>query len=66
MTDAVMLPTTPTEAMIRAACLNQCDEKYASYEEWCDSHTSGIVERIRNYLIADYKAMVSAYIKEPS
>lgn len=62
----IQLPLEPTEAMLQAACLNQCDEKFESYEAWRNSHTSGIVERIRGYPIADYKAMVATYTKEQS
>lgn len=59
-----LLPLEPTEAMIQAACLHQCTEKYASYDAWWNDHSSGISERIRQILIEDYKVMVAAYIKE--
>ena len=66
MQEFVTLPVEPTEEMIRAACLNQCDEPFDSYEKWADSHTTGIVERIRGYVVKDYKSMVGAYIIKES
>ena len=55
-----IVPVEPTEEMIRAACLNQCTEKFASYEDWWNSHTSGISAKIRRYITEDYQAMLAA------
>ena len=46
--------------MIRAACLNQSMEKFSNYDEWWNSHSSGISERIRDYVASDYRIMISA------
>jgi Ulp1 family protease len=54
-----LVPDEPTEAMIQAACLRQSDDVFETYEAWCNSHSSGIVERIRRYLVEDYKIMVA-------
>ena len=54
------VPVEPTEEMIRAACLNQSGEKFASYEDWWNSHTTGISDKIRRYVAEDYKAMIAA------
>jgi hypothetical protein len=58
--EAVYVPVEPTEAMIRAACLNQSKAQFSSYEEWLDSHSSGVSERIRDLVSGDYRAMIAA------
>jgi hypothetical protein len=58
--EAVYVPLEPTEEMIRAACLNQSKARFSSYEEWLDSHSSGVSERIRDLVASDYRAMVAA------
>lgn len=55
-----LLNREPTEEMIRAACISQSSEKFDSYESWLDSHTSGVAERIRKYVVEDYRAMYDA------
>lgn len=54
------VPIEPTENMIRAACLNQSMEEFSNYDEWWNSHSSGISERIRDYVANDYRIMISA------
>lgn len=46
-----------TEQEIRQACLDQCTEKYDTYEEWAASHSSQIVHLIRRIIIGDYNAV---------
>jgi hypothetical protein len=46
--------------MLDAACISQAGYIDTTFKEWADKHSNGIVERIRNYLSADYKAMLSA------
>jgi hypothetical protein len=58
--EAVCVPVEPTEAMIRAACLNQSKAQFSTYEEWFDSHSSGVAERIRDLVTGDYRAMLAA------
>lgn len=59
-TGCKLVPIEPAEAMIQAACLSQCTEKSATYDEWWDSHSSGISTRIRTMLADDYAAMLAA------
>jgi hypothetical protein len=55
-----LVPVEPDELSIQAGCLEQSDSYYKSYKKWADSHSSGIVNRLRNLVICDYKAMISA------
>ena len=51
----------PTEEMIQAGCLSQqATPEYDNYDDWCSSHSSGIIERIRNHLRKDFCAMLAA------
>lgn len=54
------VPKVPTEEMIRAACLSQSTEKFATYAEWWDSHSGGVSEKIRRYLRDEYLSMLAA------
>lgn len=56
----VSMPLIPTEEMIQAACLAQSTEKFSSYADWWNSHSSGVSEKIRRMLVEDYLAMVGA------
>ena len=60
----VSVPIEPTTEMIQAACLNQAVNSFKTYEEWAESHSNGIVEKIVGLEIATYKAMLSAAPKE--
>ena len=60
----VSVPIEPTKEMIQAACLNQAVNSFKTYEEWAESHSNGIVEKIVGLEIATYKAMISAAPKE--
>lgn len=57
-----LVPIEPTEEMIRAACLKQAnfDISFESYEAWAKLNSSGVVEKIRKFIIDDYKAMLEA------
>lgn len=55
-----IVPVEPAEEMIQAACLKQSKEKFASYAEWLDSHSSGVSDRIRDLVAGDYRAMLAA------
>jgi hypothetical protein len=55
-----LVPVYPTDEMLDAACISQAGYIDTTFKEWADKHSNGIVERIRNYLSADYKAMLSA------
>ena len=63
-----LVPIVPTEEMIQAACLSQQngDTYYDTYAEWWDSHSSGISERIRCYLVNEYKSFITAAPSAPS
>lgn len=51
----------PTEEMIRAGCLSQqATPEYDNYDDWCSSHSGGIIERIRGHLRKDFCAMLAA------
>lgn len=55
------VPLEPTEEMIQAGCLSQqATPEFATYDDWCDNHSGGIIERIRGYLQKDYLAMLAA------
>lgn len=57
-----LVPLEPTEEMIQAGCLSQqATPEYDNYDDWFNSHSGGIVERIRNYLRKDYCAMLAAH-----
>ena len=56
----VLVPVEPTEAMIQSACLHQSGEKYDSYDEWWESHTTGISRLIRELEVSAYRNMLSA------
>ena len=56
-----LVPLEPTEEMIQAGCLSQqSTPEYDNYEDWCNSHSGGIIERIKSYLRKDYRAMLAA------
>jgi hypothetical protein len=55
-----IVPIEPDELSIQAGCLEHSDNYYKSYKKWTDSHSSGIVNRLRNLVICGYKAMISA------
>jgi mannitol-1-phosphate/altronate dehydrogenase len=55
-----LVPVEPTDEMLDAACISQGGYISTTFKEWADKHSNGIVERIRNYLSGDYKAMLSA------
>ncbi len=56
-----LVPIEPTEAMLQAGCLSQqATPEYTNYEDWCSSHSGGIIERIRSYLCKDFRAMLTA------
>ena len=61
-----LVPVTPTEAMVRAACLKQSNAAFESYEAWHDSHSSGISARIRQLVASDYRVMIDAAPPAPS
>lgn len=44
----------PSEEWIQEACMNDCEVKYESYNEWWDNHTTGISRLIRKLFIGDY------------
>ena len=56
-----LVPIEPTEEMIQAGCLSQqATPEYDNYDDWFNSHSGGIVERISNYLRKDFRAMLAA------
>ena len=56
-----LVPLEPTEEMIQAGCLSQqATPEYDNYDDWFNSHSGGIVERIRNYLRKDFRVMLAA------
>jgi hypothetical protein len=56
-----LVPIEPTEEMLQAGCLSQqATPEYTNYEDWCNSHSGGIIERIKGYLRKDYFAMLDA------
>jgi hypothetical protein len=55
-----LVPVEPTYEMLDAACISQCGYIDTTFKEWAEKHSNGIIERIRNYLSGDYKAMLSA------
>lgn len=59
--DQVLMPREPSEGMIRAACLHQSVDKFPTYQDWRNSHSSGVSERIRDYVAGEYRAMVEAH-----
>ena len=63
--DWKLAPFNPTEEMIQAACMQQSLEKFDTYQDWWNSHSSGVSERIRKMLIGDYVAMISAAPSQP-
>lgn len=44
----------PSEAWVQQACLDDDTVEYPSYEEWWDSHSSGVSRLIRKLCIEDY------------
>ena len=55
-----LVPVEPTEEMIQSACLHQSGEKYDSYDEWWESHTTGISRLIRELEVSAYRNMLAA------
>lgn len=55
-----IVPKEPTEVMIQAACLSQCAEIFETYDEWWDSHSSGVSRAIREIEESCYRAMLAA------
>jgi len=50
----------PTEQTIQALCLRQSSGDFGTYRAWWNSHSSSVAEKIRGFLIGDYKAMIAA------
>lgn len=53
-------PIEADEIQIQQGCLSQTIGKFANYEEWWNSHSSGVSERIRDLIAKDYRAMIAA------
>ena len=49
-----------TEESIQEGCLNQQEGSFETYSKWQNSHSSGVVQRIRAFCAEDYKAMIAA------
>lgn len=65
----VSLPEEPTEAMIRAGCYSDYsplpgERPWKDYAEWENNTSSGVVDRVRQLVVKDYRAMVAAFKKE--
>lgn len=55
-----IVPIEADEIQIQQGCLSQTIGKFANYEEWWNSHSSGVSERIRDLIAKDYRAMIAA------
>jgi hypothetical protein len=55
-----LVPVEPDELIIQAGCLEHSDNYYKTYKKWADSHSSGIVNQLRNLVICGYKSMLLA------
>lgn len=53
-----VVPIEAAEEIIQAGCLNQQEGSFETYSEWQNSHSSGVVHRIRTFCAGDYKAMI--------
>lgn len=55
-----IVPIEADEIQIQQGCLSQTIGNFANYEEWWDSYSSGVSERIRYLIAKDYRAMIAA------
>lgn len=55
-----VVPLDATESSIQAGCLSQQVWDLETYNEWRNSHSSGVVNKIRALCAKDYEAMIAA------
>ena len=55
-----IVPIDPTEEMIQQGCMAQARDEHATYEDWWNTHSSGVSRIIRDLIAKDYRAMIAA------
>ncbi len=55
-----IVPIEPTEEMIQQGCMTQARDEHATYEDWWNTHSSGVSRIIRDLIAKDYRAMIAA------
>jgi len=53
-------PIEPTEEMIQQGCMTQARDEHATYEDWWNTHSSGVSRIIRDLIAKDYRALIKA------
>jgi hypothetical protein len=57
----ILIPLVITEELIQTACVQDGEGAFNNYQDWYNSHSSGIVDKIRGYIEDDYKTVIGFF-----